>query len=617
MAFNSNGQISYLVLDSLSSGSKYGLEIIEYISKKTGGNYIMKKPTLYSCLTRMEKKGLVSSSYWGESELGGKRHYYSITNSGRANLEELSRLFANSNFDFAESTDDSMAFPQVESKTTENEVVSDEKPTILHQGNIFDLVKEQKVEPKAKPEQKSDLLENQIDIFNMEPIAQPTVNDAVFLEENERVTPEEQEKISYYQNKLEQTPVQEEIEKVSDGGKFLDESERLTPDQEEQNKRLYDTSSELKKYRKRKSFSENQIEMAVVYEDEDYDQIQKERIAELKKSLLNLKQNDTPVEEYHEEKQEVDTSSNQTDEQRPLYNRFDGFYTNNNQQNREKDEGILYETEYVEQTPSRKTPTAVSDEDEVVNDAIFITEPRMEEIPIQRKITPPNIEVSVYDNNLPAPKRDSELEPTYRDMMAKLFEKKKEKETKRPTTSQQAAQQPVIERFDNTSFADYSTLKRYYNSQGIAFKEYRKSNVERKHNTNLLNLISSSILLLLSAIGSAILFGIISGTHNLKSGTNFMFYTLPILFVVLVAVDFFILKFAKSKKAKLVYNDAVNWIVFVLGVIVVCIINICCKMQAETIAKFSTSLFVPILGLLLILPVNYYIRKFLYKRYAK
>ena len=98
MAFNSNGQVQYLVLDSLKEGSKYGLEIIEYISKKTGGNYIMKKPTLYSCLTRMEKKGYVSSSFWGESELGGKRHYYSITSSGKNTLEELEKDFANANY---------------------------------------------------------------------------------------------------------------------------------------------------------------------------------------------------------------------------------------------------------------------------------------------------------------------------------------------------------------------------------------------------------------------------------------------------------------------------------------------------------------------------------------
>ena len=83
----SSGQNTYLILDSLNDGSKYGLEIIEYISKKSGGNYIMKKPSLYSSLTRMEKKGLISSSFWGESELGGKRHYYSITSTGKKEYE--------------------------------------------------------------------------------------------------------------------------------------------------------------------------------------------------------------------------------------------------------------------------------------------------------------------------------------------------------------------------------------------------------------------------------------------------------------------------------------------------------------------------------------------------
>ncbi len=615
MSFNSNGQISYLVLDSLSSGSKYGLEIIEYISKKTGGNYIMKKPTLYSCLTRMEKKGLVSSSYWGESELGGKRHYYSITNSGKANLEELSRIFANTTFDEIENKESTTNSTPSYKTNTEDAKTEDDSPKILHQGNIFDLVKEQKSVQHTNTEAKSDIVENQIDIFNMEPITQPTTNDAVFLEENETLSEETQDKMTYYQNKLEQSPVQEPAE-LFDGGKFLDENERLSPDQEEQNKRLYDTSSELKRYRKKKSFSENQIEMAVVYEEDDYDQIQKERIAELKKSLLNLKQADVSAEEVEKQFEEpsVQTPSTQYTQQSTTFNNFDGFYTKNEPQKAEQD-SIRFETEYVEQRPIRKSITPESEED-IVNDAIFITEPRVDEIPIQRKITPPNIEVNVYDNNLPAPKRDSELEPTYRDMMAKLFEKKKEKEIKRPTTNQQVAQ-PTIEKFDNKSFADYSTLKRYYNSQGITFKEYQKTNVERKHNTNLLNLISSSILLLLSAIGCSILFGIISGTHNLKSSTNFMFYTLPILFAVLVAVDFILLKFTKSKKAKLFYNDAVNWIVFVLGVIVVCIINICCKMQFETIAQFSTTLFVPILGLLLLFPANYYIKKYLYKVYAK
>ncbi len=583
MAFNSNGQISYLVLDSLSSGSKYGLEIIEYISKKTGGTYIMKKPTLYSCLTRMEKKGLVSSSYWGESELGGKRHYYSITSSGKETLEELSKLFANSSF-------------ESEEKLEETSV--EEKPTFLHQGNIFDMVKEEKVEQKKEPEKNSDIIENQIDIFNMDPIQEQPKDDGVFLEE--QITEErlDEEKINYYQNKLEQSP------QLPDDGKFLDETERLTPDQEEQNKRIYDTSSELKKYRKRKSFSENQIEMNVVYEDADYDEIQKERIAELKRSLLNIKQNNN---------EEV---SNQTEEQETLRPTYQNFSMQPHQKSEPADDGILYQTEYVEQ-PTFSRPAAekpVEEEELVVDDAILITEPRMTEIPIQRKISPPNIEVNIYDDNLPAPKRNSELEPTYKDMMAKLFEKKKEKEIKK-TVSQATA--PAIEPKSTSSFADYSTLKNYYNAQGITFKEYKKSNVERKHNTNLLNLISSVVLFFLSGVGSAILFGIISGTNNLKSSTNFLFYTLPILFFVMVMVNFCLYKFTQSRKQMLFYNAFINWIVFVLSVLVIFGINALCKMQFETIGQFATTVFVPILAVLLLLPANYHIRKFLYSRYGK
>ncbi len=588
MAFNSNGQISYLVLDSLSSGSKYGLEIIEYISKKTGGSYIMKKPTLYSCLTRMEKKGLVSSSFWGESELGGKRHYYSITSSGRQSLEELSRIFANATYE------------QVQGE----EEMEEEKPTILHQGNIFDLVKEEKLEQPKPATQTSDIIENQIDIFSMEPIKEPAPkDDGVFLSEDEKLfTEKDEEKISYYQTKLEQTPQQEEI---SDGGKFLDENERLdqlTPDQEEQNKRLYDTSSELKKYRKKKSFSENQIEMAVVYEDEDYEQIQKERIAELKRSLLNLRQS-SPEEIQKEIGSPFIEKEEQELPKQPIYTAP------------ASDDGILFETEYVAPTPSIK-PQEIKEEseEESSDDAIFITEPRMQEIPIQRKITPPNIEVNVYDNNLPAPRRNSELEPTYKDMMAKLFEKKKEKEVK------VAPAQPKVQttvNLDTSTFTDYSTLKRYYQSQGISFKEYKKTNVERNHNTNLLNLISSALLLVLAGIGSAILFGIISGTHNLKAGTNFMFYTLPLLFLILVIADFCLLKFTKSKKPTLFYNAFINWIIFALSVAVIFGINALCKMQFETIGQFATSLFIPILGILLLLPVNYHIRKFIYDRYGK
>ena len=55
------------------------------IKEKTGIE--IKQPSLYSSLKRMEVQKLVSS-YWKDSAIGGKRHYYCLTNEGRKFLED-------------------------------------------------------------------------------------------------------------------------------------------------------------------------------------------------------------------------------------------------------------------------------------------------------------------------------------------------------------------------------------------------------------------------------------------------------------------------------------------------------------------------------------------------
>lgn len=76
------GHIDTIILKSLFEGDKYGLEIIQEIEEKSNGSYELKQPTLYSCLKRLENQGLISS-YWEDSEIGGKRHYYTLTNLGK------------------------------------------------------------------------------------------------------------------------------------------------------------------------------------------------------------------------------------------------------------------------------------------------------------------------------------------------------------------------------------------------------------------------------------------------------------------------------------------------------------------------------------------------------
>ena len=76
------GHIDTIILKTLFDGDKYGYEILDEVSKKSDGAYELKQPTLYSCLKRLESQGLISS-YWVDSEIGGKRHYYCLTEQGK------------------------------------------------------------------------------------------------------------------------------------------------------------------------------------------------------------------------------------------------------------------------------------------------------------------------------------------------------------------------------------------------------------------------------------------------------------------------------------------------------------------------------------------------------
>ena len=74
-----------IILYQLVDGDRYGYEIIKQIEDSSKGNIIIKQPTLYSILKKLEQ-GRFISSYWQDSEIGGKRHYYKLTDNGKAQL---------------------------------------------------------------------------------------------------------------------------------------------------------------------------------------------------------------------------------------------------------------------------------------------------------------------------------------------------------------------------------------------------------------------------------------------------------------------------------------------------------------------------------------------------
>ena len=79
--------IPFILLE-LEESDKYGFELTKNIETKSNGNIIIKQPTLYTLLKKLEKSKFISS-YWQDSEIGGKRHYYKLTESGRLHVSTL------------------------------------------------------------------------------------------------------------------------------------------------------------------------------------------------------------------------------------------------------------------------------------------------------------------------------------------------------------------------------------------------------------------------------------------------------------------------------------------------------------------------------------------------
>ena len=130
------GKLSSIILSALSQGDKYGFEIISEIEKQTNGMVVIKQPSLYSSLKRMEDQDLISS-YWMDSEIGGRRHYYRLTDYGKKQLEQWK-----SDFDITAAFCNAQK-PNIETKQNE--------PTFLQQENLFDIQNEKQEEEKPQP----------------------------------------------------------------------------------------------------------------------------------------------------------------------------------------------------------------------------------------------------------------------------------------------------------------------------------------------------------------------------------------------------------------------------------------------------------------------------------
>lgn len=146
------GHIDTIILKALQDGDRYGYDIIKEIEQKSGGKYLIKQPTLYSCLKRLEVQGFVKS-YWGSKSIGGRKKYFTLTDMGK-------ELFLRNQHDWKYSRDviDSLISDE---DFGENEIVSD------NDNNVADMSGETNPEALADDSIKADELEvtqNNVDI---------------------------------------------------------------------------------------------------------------------------------------------------------------------------------------------------------------------------------------------------------------------------------------------------------------------------------------------------------------------------------------------------------------------------------------------------------------------
>jgi DNA-binding PadR family transcriptional regulator len=84
------GSIVPVILALLRERPMYGYEMVKLVDSRTGGKLQWRQGTLYPALHKLETEGLISSHWRDGSESGRTRKYYTITRTGRTELEKRS-----------------------------------------------------------------------------------------------------------------------------------------------------------------------------------------------------------------------------------------------------------------------------------------------------------------------------------------------------------------------------------------------------------------------------------------------------------------------------------------------------------------------------------------------
>lgn len=87
------GTLDLLVLRTLEAmGAMHGYGIARRIEQSGGEGVLLNEGTVYASLMRLQQSGQISAD-WGVSENGRKARFYTITESGKKRLVEVTRTW--------------------------------------------------------------------------------------------------------------------------------------------------------------------------------------------------------------------------------------------------------------------------------------------------------------------------------------------------------------------------------------------------------------------------------------------------------------------------------------------------------------------------------------------
>jgi PadR family transcriptional regulator len=79
-----NGQLDSLILATIAHEPAHGYAVLQRLRERSGGTFDLAEGTLYPALHRLERDGLLSSSW--STEAGRRRRVYRITGPGQSTL---------------------------------------------------------------------------------------------------------------------------------------------------------------------------------------------------------------------------------------------------------------------------------------------------------------------------------------------------------------------------------------------------------------------------------------------------------------------------------------------------------------------------------------------------